>query len=161
MSQTTDYPFQEHNHQNCQARVLAEAERICRSRGARLTRLRRHVLEIVSRSHAPVGAYDILEQMNSNGRRQALISVYRALDFLMDQGLVHRLSSLNAFIACMLSSRSHSALFLICRSCRTVAELYSSTVEKMIRNDAGNEGFIAENQMVEVRGVCRYCERGK
>ena len=93
------FPERGHDHADCLTQVLSNAETVCQQRGVRLTPQRRRVLEIVAGSHSPLGAYDILEQMDFAGRRSAPITVYRALDFLIEQGLVHRLASLNAFAA--------------------------------------------------------------
>ena len=151
------FPERGHDHADCLTQILSNAETVCQQRGVRLTPQRRWVLKIVAGSHSPLGAYDILEQMDFTGRRSAPITVYRALDFLIEQGLVHRLASLNAFAACMHSDSEHAAQFLICRDCRTVAELKSRRVSRTIQQDAEHAGFQADQQVVEVTGTCRDC----
>src|ERR1700748_1079930 len=134
------FPAPGHDHGRCAAHALAAAETLCRERGARLTAVRRKVLALVWQSHAPVGAYDLLARLNKGGGRVAPIAVYRALDFLMAQGLVHRIASLNAYIGCAhvdpkraglkQKSHDHAAQFLICKDCGSAAELESSALRK-------------------------------
>ncbi|MFK8053185.1 MAG: Fur family transcriptional regulator [Woeseiaceae bacterium] len=147
----------DHNHEHCVSNAVAQAEVICAEQGKRLTALRRRVLELVWGSHKPVGAYDVLEALSAAGKRAAPPTVYRALDFLMEAGLVHRLDSLNAFIGCSDPSHPHHGQFLICRECRRVTEIDVGTVNAQIAKVAANAGFVAEQQMLEVQGVCRLC----
>ena len=136
---------------------MATAEDLCRQRGLRFTALRRRVLALVWDSHKPVGAYDILDQLGAEGRRAAPPTVYRALDFLIEAGLVHRLDSLNAFIGCPDPARSHSGQFLICRLCRTVLELNDLDIDKLVEDKAKQLGFSAVHQMLEIQGLCSEC----
>jgi Fur family zinc uptake transcriptional regulator len=136
---------------------MATAEDLCRQRGLRFTALRRRVLALVWDSHKPVGAYDILDQLGAAGRRAAPPTVYRALDFLIEAGLVHRLDSLNAFIGCPDPARSHSGQFLICRHCRTVLELNDLDIDKLVEDKAKQLGFSAVHQMLEIQGLCSEC----
>jgi Fur family zinc uptake transcriptional regulator len=115
------------------------------------------VLELVWNSHRPVGAYDILEAMSDEGRRPAPPTVYRALDFLMDAGLVHRLDSLNAFVGCRDPEHPHAGQFLICRRCRSVAELDDAELQRVVNAKVAEAGFRAETQMLEIQGVCSRC----
>ena len=153
----TSFPSHHHDHCGCETRILDEARRLCQERGVKLTDQRFEVLEIVASSHKPLGAYDIMEKVHFNGRRQSPVVVYRALDFLIAQGLVHRLNSLNAFIACMHSETAHTAQFLICRNCRNVAELKSNRVAEQIDEDALKTGFMVAQQIVEISGICGEC----
>lgn len=151
------FPPEHHDHRHCVAEALANAERLCRERGLRLTARRRRVLELVWNSHRPVGAYDILEAMSDEGRRPAPPTVYRALDFLMDAGLVHRLDSLNAFVGCRDPEHPHAGQFLICRRCRSVAELDDAELQRVVNAKVAEAGFRAEAQMLEIQGVCSRC----
>jgi len=153
------FPHDEHDHEHCVAEAIATAVRICRERGLRFTEQRRRVLELVWNSHKPVGAYDILDSLNLAGRKVAPPTVYRALDFLIEANLVHRLDSLNAFVGCPDPSSSHTGQFLICRNCRSVAELDDGDIEDMIRQRAAILGFTAIHQTLEIEGTCRTCER--
>ena len=117
------FPPSHHDHDDCISTALRAAERVCRDKGLRFTGIRRRVLELVWASHRPIGAYEILDKLNRQGRKAAPPTVYRALEFLIEAELVHRLDSLNAFIGCPDPGSSHAGQFLICRRCRSVAEL--------------------------------------
>jgi Fur family zinc uptake transcriptional regulator len=157
-SNVTAFPKPGHNHSRCAAEALRKAETVCDSRKARLTDIRRRVLELVWQSHVPVGAYDILSQLNGGGGKTAPMAVYRALEFLMDNGLVHRLASLNAFIGCThMGEDHHAAQFLICHSCGTTAELESVPLNRALTQAVAERGFTIDNQIVEISGVCPHC----
>ena len=112
------FPAPDHDHDRCSADALAHAEALCVKRGERLTTMRRHVLEVLAASHKPLGAYEIIEQVAVRGPRPAPITIYRALDFLTAQGLVHRIESRNAFLACINNHASGApVVFLICEHC--------------------------------------------
>lgn len=146
-----------HDHSACVAGALRSAEEICTSRGLRLTAMRRQVLELVWSSHKPVGAYELLDALASNGKRSAPPTVYRALDFLRDAGLVHRLDSLNAFVGCADPGSPHNGQFLICRSCKQVTEIDAGTISDAVESTALACGFVAERQTLEVQGICSEC----
>ena len=148
----------DHNHDDCVASAIATAETLCRDRGLRFTALRQRVLALVWDSHKPIGAYDLLDKLNKQGRRAGPPTVYRALDFLIEAGLVHRLASLNAFIGCPDPTRSHSGQFLICRECSSVTELDNSAIESMVEGKAADHGFMPEHQVLEVSGICHSCQ---
>jgi Fur family zinc uptake transcriptional regulator len=148
-----------HDHDLCLSRSLAAAEQVCGERGVRLTPQRRRVLEIVAAGHAAVGAYDIIGALAANGRRPAPISVYRALDFLVANGLIHRVDSLSAFVLCASPGASHRAQFLICQRCRDIAEMRSNAVDAAIGEGAAAAGFTVSSAVVEVSGLCRSCRR--
>ncbi len=156
---TQAFPKPGHDHARCTAAALGKAEAVCAARGTRLTEIRRRVLERVWRSHVPVGAYDILAQLNAGGGRQAPIAVYRALEFLMDNGLVHRLASLNAYIGCAhMGEDGHAAQFLICRKCGTTAELESAHLTRALGRAVAERGFTVDSQVVEIGGICPHCQ---
>ncbi len=148
-----------HDHDSCVSAAIATAERLCRERGLRFTELRRRVLTLVWDSHKPIGAYDILDKLGGEGKAAAPPTVYRALDFLIEAGLVHRLDSLNAYIGCPDPARSHAGQFLICRSCRTVVELDDPDIDAVVAKKAGRLGFTSVHQMLEVQGLCGNCSR--
>jgi Fur family zinc uptake transcriptional regulator len=154
------FPDPRHDHGACAAAALTRAETLCRERGARLTDVRRKVLALVWQSHAPVGAYALLSRLNARGGRVAPIAVYRALDFLMEQGLVHRIASLNAYIGCAHAGHDHAAQFLICRACGTAAELENAALSKALAHAVAGRGFAVDQQIVEITGTCAHC-RGK
>ncbi|SFP69922.1 Fur family transcriptional regulator [Pseudomonas borbori] len=148
-----------HDHSRCVSHALAEAESICTRQGLRLTALRKRVLELVWQSHKPLGAYDILAVLSEqDGRRAAPPTVYRALDFLLDNGLVHRIASLNAFVGCSHPAHAHQGQFLICRSCHAAIELEHAAISAAIVSGAQSVGFVVEGQTVEVLGLCAGCQ---
>ncbi|UEM06585.1 transcriptional repressor [Skermanella rosea] len=151
-------PLAAHDHQNCVSGALARAEALCASRGARLTPIRRQVLELVWSGHRPRGAYAILEDMQVDGRRVAPLTVYRALDFLVEHGLVHRLESLNAYIGCPDPDHAHAGQFLVCRDCGNAIELNDQGVSAAIAESARSRGFQIDRPTVEVRGLCPACQ---
>jgi Fur family zinc uptake transcriptional regulator len=149
-----------HDHARCVRGALAEATRLCAERGARLTDQRRRVLELVWSSHEPIGAYDILARLADEGRRAQPPVVYRALDFLMAEGLVHRLASLNAYVGCALPARPHVGQFLICRACGIAAEIADARVTRALHASAGRLGFAISKVAIEVAGHCARCAPG-
>jgi Fur family zinc uptake transcriptional regulator len=155
----SDFPMPGHDHHACGTSAMVEADAICGKRGARLTPLRRRVLATIWEDHAPVGAYDILARLNADGERNAPMAVYRALDFLMEHGLVHRLSSLNAYVGCRHPGHAHTGQFLICSACKVVAEVTSDAVTKSVARAARSRGFAPLGAMVEVMGLCPNCRK--
>ncbi|WP_263263545.1 Fur family transcriptional regulator [Pseudomonas sp. RIT-PI-S] len=148
-----------HDHSHCVHSALTEADVLCEQKGLRLTALRRRVLELVWQSHKPLGAYDILAVLSEqDGRRAAPPTVYRALDFLLENGLVHRIASLNAFIGCIHPEHVHQGQFLICRSCHVAVELEHPAISQAINQGAATVGFAVETQTVEVVGLCASCK---
>lgn len=147
-----------HDHQRCIDTALAQADSVCTEHGARLTPLRRRVLEIVWQSHKPLGAYSILETLSEEGHSSAPPTVYRSLEFLLEQGLVHRIASLNAFVGCTRPGHVGEGQFLICAACGSAAELNDAKLERAIARSAGTLGFRAERQTIEVTGLCPSCQ---
>lgn len=142
--------------------AASRAEAVCAERGARLTPIRRAVLEALTATHRPLGAYEIVEALAENAgrskRRLAPITVYRALDFLMEQGLVHRLASRNAFVVC---PHAHGAgdvvAFLICEACGGVDERCSEGLGTAVRGLLTQERFRPRQQVLEITGLCAHC----
>ncbi|HEY7690555.1 MAG TPA: Fur family transcriptional regulator [Dongiaceae bacterium] len=155
-----DFGREPHNHQHCIDDALDRAAALCEQRGSRLTDIRRRVLELVWRNHAPVGAYDLLDEIRKDGRIAAPPTVYRALDFLREQGLVHRLESLNAFVGCARPDRDHVSQFLICTGCQSVAELDAPEVGSAVSQSAAKAGFVVDRMTIEMHGLCPACSRG-
>jgi len=150
-----------HDHGVCVAEALELADRLCARRGARLTPLRRRVLELVWSSHQPHGAYAILEALDRDGeRRSAPLTVYRALEFLVAHGLVHRIESLNAFVGCAIPDQAHSGQFLVCDLCGDVTEVNDERIAGAIAGRADAAGFEITRPTVEVHGHCRACRDG-
>lgn len=151
------FPSPQHDHDHCTADLISRAERTCAGRGSRLTEQRRDVLSCVAQSHAAAGAYDIIERMAERGARPAPITVYRALDFLQAHGLVHRIESRNAFVACSRAHEGRPAALLICEACGTVAELDAPDAFAPIADAAAAHGFQPSRTVIEMAGTCGAC----
>lgn len=148
----------DHNHARCAADVIAHAENFCAARAQRLTPIRRRVLEALAASHKPLGAYEIIDEMARRGPRPAPITIYRALDFLMANGLVHRIASRNAFLACVHNHDSEALVaFLICESCGAVGEAAGPAIAQSLNNAARGARFTPTMTVVEITGLCSHC----
>jgi Fur family zinc uptake transcriptional regulator len=153
------FPAPNHDHERCASDAIAHAEAICRKRHERLTPMRRAVLEALLASHAPLGAYELIDKLSVRGARVAPITIYRALDFLRAQGFVHRIESRNAFIACVHNHDSGDpVVFLICEKCGAVGEAASAAVADTIKNASRAAGFSPKTPVIEISGVCAHCK---
>ena len=151
------FPPPHHDHSSCVSHAVAAAEAECRRRGARLTDVRRRVLELVWSNHQPVGAYAVLEALAREGFCAAPPTVYRALDFLLAHGLVHRIERLNAFVGCSHPGTPHAGQFLLCNKCGAAAELDDPAADAALAAAAARLGFLASRQTVEIEGLCPAC----
>lgn len=151
-------PYRPHNHAVCVSQALTEARSICQQHNARLTPTRERVLELIWQSHKPLGAYDVLAELTGDGHNAAPPTVYRALDFLQQHGLVHRIASLNAFIGCAHAGKHHAGMFLICRACGNVLELTAPAVSGAVQAAADQEGFKVDDVTLEIAGLCPGCQ---
>jgi Fur family transcriptional regulator, zinc uptake regulator len=129
----------------------------CLALGLRFTPLREKVLELITLSHGPVKAYTLLEQLKNEHEAAAPPTVYRALEFLLEHGFVHKVESINAFVACPHPSGAHLAQFLVCDQCGTAIELEGQSLPKLLIELATAQNFLAEKLVVEVHGRCRNC----
>ncbi len=137
---------------------VALAVSICEGRGVQMTALRRRVLELLWAKGRPTGAYELIEAVKlKDARPVGPPTVYRALEFLMVQGLVSRIESLNAYVPCAHPERDHDCLFFICSGCRSSVELEDSRIGGLLAEDAAALGFVATRRMVEVQGTCARC----
>ncbi|MGD9662446.1 MAG: Fur family transcriptional regulator [Porticoccaceae bacterium] len=148
-----------HNHQKCVNAALQQARERCMHRQARLTPIREAVLALIWDNHKPMGAYQIVEQLPLViGKNIQAPSVYRAIDFLLELGLIHRITSLNAYIGCPFPGREHSNLFMICRSCGIAAEVSDEGINGIITETIQKTGFRLEMQAIELSGLCPACQ---
>jgi Fur family transcriptional regulator, zinc uptake regulator len=153
------FPPPGHDHDRCSSDAIAHAEAICAANKERLTPIRRRVLEALLASHRPLGAYELIDRLAARGARPAPITIYRALDFLREQGLVHRIESRNAFIACVHNHDSGDpVVFLICEKCGAVGEAASAAVADTIRNASRAAGFTPKTPVIEISGICVNCK---
>ena len=145
-----------HDHQRCIHQALSLAEKLCAERGVRLTPLRRRVLELILEDHRAVKAYDLLDRIKPKHAVKPA-TVYRALDFLIAQGLIHKLERLNAFIGCGLSDRPHDGVLLICSRCGQVKELVAPEPATELMAAIRQTGFTPAGQLIEILGLCADC----
>lgn len=139
------------------ARALKHAEDVCAQRNLAFTPLRRQIFALVCHHTNPVGAYELLDELKVARGNAAPVTVYRALDFLIDAGLVHRVTALNAFTACHTGAPGHGGLLLVCGKCSNVIELEDLDVGERIVQSAAGVRFEASGDLVEVRGLCEEC----
>jgi Fur family zinc uptake transcriptional regulator len=137
--------------------VLDEAADRLKDQGARLTPVRRRTLEILLESHRAMGAYEVLDRLAAEGFGRQPPVAYRALEFLVQHGLAHRLQRLNAFAACLDPGHDHQPVFLICRSCDKVAEAAATLVRDALADMARPGGFQVERATIEALGLCATC----
>lgn len=149
--------FDVHDHSHCVETAMAAAEAHCATEGLRFTPVRRAALEILLREHRAMGAYDLLERLHAAGFGAQPPVAYRALDFLVAHGFVHKIERLNAFIACAHPGARHSPAFLICRQCEAVAEAQSAPARGTLGDAARATGFTIERTVVEALGLCPAC----
>lgn len=152
-----DLAFAAHDHARCTQDALNRAEALTAAAGARMTPVRRRVLEILLEEHRALGAYDVLSRLAQEGFGNQPPVAYRALEFLVDQGLAHRIQRLNAFAACVHPGEDHAPAFLICRSCHMVAEAAATAAREALDAEAAKAGFRVERTTIEALGLCPGC----
>ena len=153
-----DLAFAAHDHRHCADDALARADALTKVNGARLTPVRRRVLEILLEEHKALGAYDVLARLASDGFGNQPPVAYRALEFLVEQGLAHRIQRLNAFTACVHPGEDHAPAFLICRTCHMVAEAGATAARTALDAEAARAGFHVERTTIEALGLCPSCQ---
>lgn len=151
------HPSSEHNHKACVAEALGTAEHLCVERGVQLTPIRHQVLELIWESHKAVKAYELLDRIKPLQNAAKPATIYRALDFLIEQGLIHRVESLNAFVGCSCSGHQHEQLLLICKHCNEVEERPAPAVMQALSQEFEHAGFIVHSKAIEIHGVCTKC----
>ncbi|WP_372803618.1 Fur family transcriptional regulator [Paracoccus seriniphilus] len=149
--------FTPHDHCLCQSHALQVAEERLAARKARLTPVRRRTLEILLESHRAMGAYEVLERLAEDGFGSQPPVAYRALEFLVQHGLAHRLQRLNAFAACLHPESEHAPAFLICRACDKLAEVPAGCLRNEMNKLSREAGFVVEGVTVEAVGLCASC----
>jgi len=153
------FPAPDHDHGRCTADAIAHAEQVCAKRAQKFTPIRRQVLQALLSSHRPLGAYEVIDELAKTMPRPAPITVYRALDFLMENGLVHRIESRNAFIACVHDhGEADPVVFLICERCGAVGEAAAAAVASTIKSASRAAGFTPKTPVIEISGTCAHCK---
>ena len=148
------------HHVHDAAGFVSAVERACSERGLRLTDIRARVLGLVADAGMPIKAYDLLDKVREGEGAGAAAppTVYRALDFLLANGFIHKLESVNAFVACHHpNAAQHSAPFLICDGCHKAVELEDEHVVATLDAQTRALGFSPQTQTLEVHGLCAEC----
>lgn len=148
--------FGQHDHEACRHSAMAAAEALCAAGGLQLTPVRRRTLELLLESHAALGAYDLLARLKDEGLAAQPPAAYRALSFLTEHGLAHRVERLNAFVACIRPGAAHHPAFLICKSCHQVSEATGLGAGRLAEGVAA-QGFAVEDLVIEAEGICPAC----
>lgn len=149
--------WEKHSHKKCIKEALDHAEKICLARKCRLTPIRKKVLQLIWESHKPIKAYDLLAQLSSADFIEKPPTVYRALQFLLGNHLIHRIESLNAFIGCNVNHEGLDSKFFICNACNEVEELIEPKVNKTLNDVSQKQGFIPSLVNIEIHGTCSQC----
>ena len=163
MIKTTHATFygENHDHRPCVDSALQKAGEICVRNDVRFTPIRRRILELIWSSHRPVLAYELLNRLRKEKNNAEPPTIYRALDFLFENQLIHRIESLNAYVGCHYPDRSHISQFLICTDCSQVAEMDDTGVTRAISEQASRTGFRVAMQNVEIMGQCPICQQNQ
>lgn len=141
------------------SQLIARAQSLCEQRGVRLTAQRERVYEIIIQSKRAISAYDLLDILRETEPQAKPPTVYRALDFLLSQGFVHKVESTNSFIACCLPGHEqHCSQLLICDSCGAVEECHADTLSVALQDKAHQVGFSVSHHVVETHGTCHACQ---
>lgn len=152
------HPQPGHNHNHCIETALETAEQLCAEQGQRLTKVRRRALELIWESHRPLGAYQLLAKLAEEGFNSAPPTVYRALDFLLAAGLIHKVESMNAFLGCAHADRAHKGYFLICDDCHNVMEFDYQDIHSSLAARAAEQNFELRSETIELTGLCSTCK---
>lgn len=147
-----------HDHSVCVHTAITSAEQLCESRGVQLTPIRKRTLELIWSNHKASKAYDLLDQLKPELDSAKPSTVYRALDFLLEQGLIHRVESLNAFIGCHCSTTHHEQILLICSQCHEVEELPVDHTLNGLDARLKEAGFLPQRKTLEIHGLCQVCQ---
>lgn len=149
--------WKRHSHAKCVDDAMKRAELLCLKHNSRLTPIRRKVLKLVWSSHKPIKAYDILAQLSTGDFIEKPPTVYRALEFLLENNLVHRIESLNAYVGCNTEHHGCGSGFFICDQCDEVEELIESELNKVLSYTRKKQGFIPNLVNIEIHGICAQC----
>ncbi|MDR0665432.1 MAG: transcriptional repressor [Helicobacteraceae bacterium] len=137
---------------------LRIAETLCADRGARLTGLRRGILEVLINAKTPLKAYEIIDLMRDEGKRVTPATIYRVLEFLLEQGLAHRINALNAYASCVDPRSKHSLAMFVCSECGKTKEISDETLIDAIEERLSKLGFSLRGGCVEIQGACESCD---
>jgi Fur family zinc uptake transcriptional regulator len=141
-----------------QQAALELAETYCRERGEKLTPIRRKVLELLLTSGRATKAYSLLDDMRQIHPGSAPPTVYRALDFLLSAGLVHRIESINAFTVCHDLTQCQHGILVVCQQCGNVTELHQPKLRAALVAQIEDAGYRLAGEEIELKGLCAACQ---
>lgn len=144
-------------HEECITRAILKAEAICQEKSIQFTKVRRRVLELIWQGHKPCKAYDLLGELQKEDTSAKPATIYRALDFLQEHGLVHRVNSLNAYIGCAAPDQETPYFLFVCSSCDNVQEKEYSHYQEFFDKIFKDENFNCTNKTFEIEGICQNC----
>ncbi len=147
-----------HNHQRCFEQAIKTAEKICNESGKRFTSQRKAILELICSSHKAIGAYELLEQFQKQDPKAKPITIYRNLEFLLENGLIHKIESLNAFIGCLDAGKHHHTAILICKVCHNAYEFIAEQAIQNLQEISMEHQFQTESLIIELHGYCASCQ---
>jgi len=147
------------NHSSCIEDAMKKADMLCSDKGVRFTPLRKEVLEIIWSSHSPAKAYDILDKLKGHEQTAKPPTVYRTLDFLLENGLIHKLNTMNAYVGCSHPLKHNQCYFLICQNCNDVVECCNRNLSDAIDDTTNKNKFSANSVTIEVAGQCEECSK--
>ncbi len=143
---------------NLDHQLVKQIEEICAARGVRLTTQRKRVFELICSSPKAFSAYELLEELQKVEPQAKPPTVYRALDFLLEQGFIHRVESTNSYIqCCSCNAHKHYSHLLICDKCSNVIELQDDSLVALLVDNAAKHDFTITNHVIETHGVCKAC----
>jgi len=148
------------NHTHCAGTAIEQAEQVCLARGARLTPIRKAVLAEIWSGHEATKAYDLISRLSTAGNVIKPPTIYRALEFLLAHGLIHRIESLNAFIGCDHPDIAHQAILMICDTCGAINEQSNEALNQLITQISDQQAFKTTHQSIELHGICQRCQVG-
>ncbi|QBL10227.1 transcriptional repressor [Rheinheimera sp. D18] len=137
--------------------LVNRARTLCEKNGARFTSIREKVFRLLANLNGGIGAYELLEQLKQTEPGAKPATVYRALEFLTEQGFIHKIESSNAFLLCHHFDQHHPAQLLICDQCGNVTELHSDVLQEEFNRQAVAQGFVIKHQTIEANGLCKTC----
>jgi Fur family transcriptional regulator, zinc uptake regulator len=137
--------------------AIKKAHELCVEQGEKLTPLRQQVLEILLRRKGPVKAYEVLAELQRERESAAPPTAYRALEFLLSVGLIHKIESLNAYVACTHKEIHRTGLFFVCDDCHSITELEDPKIDRLLSKTGESAGFKVGAAEIEIHGKCRNC----
>ncbi|WP_404418922.1 transcriptional repressor [Marinospirillum sp.] len=140
-------------------KLMSEADALCLRKGLRLTPTRRRVLELIVQSPGGAKAYDLLDALTAENPSARPPTIYRAIDFLLSNGLIHRIESLNAYVSCTCPEHAQAYQLLICKNCGDVQELHEENLDSQLETAARDQGFQVLRKTIEVHGICHTCQQ--